>query len=405
MEKRVGTSTDALRDTGTKDADPSDGVADLLAVASHEIRTPLGAVMTTAEALLQSGLDEQQSKYATTLRDAATALLVLSNSLLDATAASEFDDEVSFFPADLADSVTSLYAATAAARGLDLEIICDADRSIAVSGHPHPVRQVLTNLIDNAIKYTNAGRVQVRLAYLPETREIDFRVEDSGPGIDRGDWERIFDPYARMNRDAGARDRQGPRRRTPGGHGLGLWVARRTAEKLHGRLFVASSGAHGTTFRFVVPVRFDAAPPERAEPGPLPLPDQAEDTSYSVLVVDDNPAALRLAEVVIAAFGWSVTTVASGRQALSALRETNPPFDCVLTDLTMPGMDGVALSAEIARQFGPKRIPVLAVSADPPSLFGADVGGRCFVGYIPKPYTPDQMYHTVLDAIRSTAGE
>lgn len=405
MEKRIGTSKEAVRDSGTKDADPSDGVADLLAVASHEIRTPLGAVMTTAEALLQTGLDEQQTKYATTLRDAATALHVLSNSLLDATAATEFDEEISFFPADLLESIASLYVATAAAKGLDLDVVCAVDRSMAVSGHPHPVRQVLTNLIDNAIKYTIAGRVRVRLAYFPETREIDFRVEDSGPGIARDDWERIFDPYARINRETGGqRDQQGPRRRVPGGHGLGLWIARRTAEKLDGRLFVEASGPSGTIFRFVVPAGFDAPPPQRPEPATLP-PARTGSETWSVLVVDDNPAALRLAEVVMAAFGWSVTTASSGPQALTVIGETESGFDCVLTDLTMPGMNGIALAGAIARQVAPARVPVLAISADPPSLFGAEVGDKCLCGYVPKPYTPDLLYRSVLDAIHSVRAQ
>lgn len=404
MEKRIGTSTEALRDIGTKDAVPSDGVADLLAVASHEIRTPLGAVMTTAEALLQSGLDDQQTKYATTLRDAATALLVLSNSLLDATAATEFDEEVSFFPADLLESIVSLYAATAAARGLNLDMMCTVDRSAAVSGYPHPVRQVLTNLIDNAIKYTSAGRVRMHLAYLQETREIDFRVEDSGPGIADGDRERIFDPYARMNRETERRerDRREPQRRVPDGHGLGLWVARRTAEKLHGRLFVESSGPEGTVFRFVVPAGFDASPPAHPEPA-TSAPEHTSSETWSVLVVDDNPAALRLAEVVMAAFGWSVTTASSGSRALAAIGEAR--FDCVLTDLTMPGMNGIALAEAVARQVAPDRVPVLAVSADPPSLFGAKAGDNRLAGYVPKPYTPDLLYRSVVDAIRSVPVE
>lgn len=397
----------AERDTEMKDTSPSDGVADLLAVASHEIRTPLGAVMTTAEALLQSGLDEQQTKFATTLRDAATALLVLSNSLLNATAASEFDDEISFFPVDLVESVVSLYEATAAARGLVLDVTCAVDRSRAVSGHPHPVRQVLTNLIDNAIKYTFAGRVRVSLAYSEATREIEFRVEDSGPGIASGDWERIFDPYARITQETGEQGRaeQRPRRRMPGGHGLGLWVARRTAEKLLGGLFVESSDSTGTVFRFDVPVRFDAAPPETSQPETLRTSDQTSVETCSVLVVDDNPAALRLAEVVMAAFGWSVTTVSSGPQALAALRESESGFDCVLTDLTMPGMNGITLAEAIARQVEPARIPILAISADPPSLFGAGIGTNCLDGYIPKPYTPDLLYRSVLEAIRSVPVE
>ena len=378
----------------------SNRAVDLLAVASHEIRTPLGAVLTTAEALLQSGLDEQQTKYATTLRDAAAALLTLSNTLLDATAPSEFGGQDIFSPGDLVASVASLYEVKASAKGLRLDVDCAVDADYSVSGYPGPVRQVLTNLVDNALKYTSAGFVRVSLSREAEgsADRIEIRVSDSGSGIADTDRDRIFSPYSRL--DSGGE----PGARGASGQGLGLWVAKRTAEKLGGDLSVETSSPAGTTFCFSAPVSPQALQRNKAS---SPKPDRPEidaGDGYSVLVVDDNDAALTLADVVITAFGWTVTPASSGEQALelinNALDSAPDTFDCVLTDLAMPGMNGIDLAHAIEALGPAVRIPVLAVSAINPSHFGtAGETGLC--GYVPKPYTPDLLYRTLVEAIRA----
>lgn len=415
MEKSGGKISETERVADSKPEEASTSAVDLLAVASHEIRTPLGAVLTTAEALLQSDLDPQQTKYATTLRDAADALLALSNRLLDATAASGFADAEEFRPAELVGSVAALYEVQAESKGLNLEVGSEIPQDCVVVGHPDPVRQVLTNLVDNALKYTNAGQIRLTVSMrhdgaleTPRPR-IEIRVSDSGVGIKDTDRDLIFDPYARLEPSLDADDEARSARVL--GHGLGLWIAKRTANKLGADLFVESSSTSGTIFCFSVPLDL----PTAGTPGldisggeSLEGVSDQEDAgdavtglNCTVLVVDDNQSALALAEVVMSAFGWTLTTASSGAQALDIIQSSDKKFDCVLTDLAMPGMNGIDL-ARALKAIDPN-LPILAISADPPARYPWRYDDLCLDGHIPKPYTPDGLYHHIAQAIKSSA--
>lgn len=414
MEKSGGKFLKTEQAADPKPDEALTSAVDLLAVASHEIRTPLGAVLTTAEALLQSDLDPQQTKYATTLRDAADALLALSNRLLDATTASDFEDVEEFRPADLVASVASLYEVQARSKGLDLEVGYEIPQDCVVVGHPDPMRQVLTNLVDNALKYTNAGQIRLTISIghdgaseAPRPR-IEIRVKDSGVGIKDTDRDLIFDPYARLEPSPDADDAARSARVL--GHGLGLWIAKRTADKLGADLFVESSSTSGTTFCFSAPVDLAAAGTNGLDISNGESPEETSDQddavdsaaglNCTILVVDDNQSALALAEVVMSAFGWALTTASSGAQALDIVGTSDTKFDCVLTDLAMPGMNGIDL-ARALKAIDPN-LPVLAISADPPARYPWRSDDLCLDGHIPKPYTPDGLYHHIAEAVKSS---
>ena len=387
MKTRQKTGDSALRATDAIDRNATQRAVDLLAVASHEIRTPLGAMLTTAEALLDSGLTRQQAKYATILRDAAAALLTLSNTLLDATADTEFDGRENFRPGELISAIADLYRAQAAAKGLVLEVALTPENDHPVSGFPGPMRQVLINLVDNAVKYTRSGTVQLVLSRDDPAR-VDVRVCDSGAGI--SDRERVFHPYARMESGMGRSV----------GQGLGLWAAKRIAEKLHGDLWVEASSPTGTVFRFSTPVTCCTPWPVETAPQPDRPIRRDPGRPYSILVVDDNEAARALAEVVIAAFGWSVTAVASGLQALDLLNGEGR-FDCILTDLAMPDMNGFELAGAVAALKSVKPLPVLAVSANRPTRLGVDLDGTALAGFVEKPYSADGLHRHIVDAVEA----
>lgn len=366
-------------------AEPS---ADLLAVASHEIRTPLGAILTTSEALLETALDDRQHRYAIILRDAAAALIALTDGLLQATAGGPLPAPVAFRPLDLVRSVVGLFALQAAHKGLTLETTAGPGARRLLDGHPQAVRQVLTNLVDNAVKYTAAGAIRVAVSV--DGDSLALRVSDSGGGIAPADRDRIFNAYERLDANATGLP----------GSGLGLWTARRVAARLGGRLAVVESSPAGTTFALTVPV----APARRGagaehasgeEAAPLVGP-------FSVLVVDDSQTARTLAEAILTAFGWPVTTAASAAEALDLIGAGAPGFDCVLTDLTMPGMDGGAFAARVAEFALARPLPVIAVSAAATGRLPVPAEAGRFAGVIAKPYTPEQLYRRIAAAV---AGE
>ena len=380
-----------MTDRAQEDVGPDSGrpeqadAVDLLAIASHEIRTPLGAILTTSEALLATPLDNRQARYATTLREAAVALLGLTDSLLSATTGHSETLDEEFNPDRVTRSVVDLFLIVAGERNLQLELENDQATDGAFLGAAGALRQILTNLVDNALKYTVRGAVRVSTSLGPDNG-LEVRVADSGSGIEDADRETIFMPYRRLV------DR--PTRAS--GHGIGLWMSRRIAENCGGDLTVETSSPDGTVFLLRLPVRSAGA-------GVAALVDRfqmpkASSRRLSVLVVDDNSAARRIADMIITAFGWHVICASSASEALELLSTGNEAFDCVLTDITMPGLSGYELARSIKELVAPRFLPVLALSAatDGAALARAEAS---FSGFIAKPYTPKALYEGVLRSL------
>lgn len=373
--------------TGAPDA-AADG-ADAFSIARHEIRTPLGAILTTSEVLLKSGLTDQQRKYATILHDAAEALVALSDRLFAPEGQQTLGTRRAFVPAALARSVAGLYESTAQARGLTLTLSADTACEEAVGGYPAAVRQILTNLVDNALKYSETGTISVSAVQnAPNT--VDLVVCDNGPGIDAADRSRLFEPGFRGRAETGRQS----------GEGLGLFTARGLAERLGGTLVLEETGPRGSCFRLRLPVHVisgDSNGPAGADP----TVDRAG--PYAVLVVDDSPTARTLAETILSAFGWSVTAMASASGALDLLKKAPDAFDCVLTDLSMPEMGGLDLARAIRVDDVAPTCPVVAVSARHPSRFGDADRQGVLAGYVPKPYSADLLYRTIVEAVEGRA--
>ncbi len=370
-------------------ADAASGAADAFSIARHEIRTPLGAILTTSEVLLKSDLTDQQRKYATILHDAAEALVALSDRLFAPEGQHSLGTRRAFVPAALARSVVGLYESTARARGLTLAVSADTASEEQVSGYPAAVRQILTNLVDNALKYSEHGTVSVSAVQnAPNT--TDLVVCDNGPGIDEADRSRLFEAGFRGRVETGKRP----------GEGLGLFTARALADRLGGTLVLEETGLQGSCFRLRLPVQGIAGDAN----GPAD-PDTKADRAgpYSVLVVDDSSTARTLAETILSAFGWSVTATASANGALDLLKRAPDAFDCVLTDLSMPEMGGLDLARAIRAEDVAPGCPVLAVSARHPSRFGDAHRQGLLAGYVPKPYSADLLYRTIVEAIEKPA--
>ncbi len=363
-----------------------------LAMMSHEIRTPMNGVIGMTSLLFDSALTREQRDYVETIRASGDALLTIINDILDFSKIESGRlslEHVEFQVRECVEGALDLLTPRVREKGLDLLYeIADGVPNV-VRGDPTRLRQVLVNLLGNAVKFTERGEVvlSLRATTLSEDRmQLAFAVRDTGIGISEAGIARLFQSFTQVDPSTTRRF---------GGTGLGLAISRRLAELMGGTMSVESVEGKGSTFSFTIVVEAVGA-----RPRPWLQPEQPKLGGRTLLVVDDNATNRRILTELAHNWGMTARAAMSGAEALGWLRDGDL-FDVGIIDMHMPEMDGEMLAREIRRLRTAEAMPLILLSS-----LGAreEVGDpELFSAFLMKPAKPAQLIATLGELLKSSA--
>ena len=368
-ERRLREQSRELAVTSAADEAASHAKSQFLATMSHEIRTPMNGILGMAQLLLMDGIgDTERKQFARTIVNSGQTLLTLLNDILDLSKVEAGKVELEhavFDPRQLGEEVSALFAKSAASKGVSLSCSWLGDAGGATPryrGDPTRLRQMLSNLISNSVKFTQQGQIKVVIQPVAEADEsaslLEFSVSDTGIGIDADALEHIFQPFSQADSST---------TRKYGGTGLGLSIVGKLAELMGGSVGVTSQPGQGSRFWFRVRLGCVATQSERRHhdrPSPVvtchALPSQRQ-----ILVVEDSLTNRLVVETMLGKLGYQVKTLENGQEAVDAIRLGLTP-GLILMDCQMPVMDGFTATTRIreweAQQQSP-RLPIVALTA------------------------------------------
>jgi CheY-like chemotaxis protein/nitrogen-specific signal transduction histidine kinase len=364
-----------------------------LAGLAHDIRTPLTGILALSQLLHASDLPKRERGWAEAIRSAADHLARLTTIVVD-TAKMESSGLVlrdePFSPRELALSVAGSLSARAQGKALEAETNIARNLPARVSGDEVRLRSALENLIDNAVKFTERGRISFSASAASAGRgrvRLTFTVTDSGIGITAADLKRLFRPFAQASVEVARRY---------GGAGLGLVFVKRIAKAMGGDLVVTSKPGRGSTFRLTVVMNNAAPVPRLRVPGVTPV------AGLRVLCVEDNPFGRVVHSAVLRELGHIVSFVESGEAAVEMVARNK--YDVVLMDIALSGIDGIEATRRIRALPGPAgRIPIIGVSGrtEPRDAAAAKAAGMN--AYLRKPASPAELNEALRGVAASRA--
>ena len=389
VTKRIETE-EALQNAKESAEAASHFKSQFLANMSHEIRTPMNAIIGLGHLLSRTSLDTKQHDYVEKMEGSAQSLLGIIDDILDFSKIEAGQLKIENIEFDLEDvlrNLTTLISTRIKDKPLEYIYRIDTDIPPNLIGDPYRLGQILTNLVGNAIKFTEQGHILLSvIVQQKEPLHLQFSVEDTGIGISKEKINGLFEPFTQAD---------GSTTRNYGGTGLGLSISHQLTELMGGEISATSQPNQGSRFQINLPFKVGAK---------IPLLRPATDLQgLRILLVDDNPTTLEALSEMLTLLSFRVEEVLSGSDALKKIRSTNTDYDLILLDWRMPQADGIEIAKRIHTEYSGNRPPkIILMTAFGREAVEHKIDRQHLDGFLVKPITPSQMLDTIAETMNAT---